>query len=85
MKCEIIACDRVVFSSEVSSVYTRTPIGWLGILPGHAPAAFALEDAPLRIGTEGGERTFRVKHGFIRVSPEGIAIFVDELQEEHAG
>jgi len=84
MKCEIIACDQVVFSSEVSYVYTRTPIGWLGILPGHAPAAFALEGAPLRIGTEGEERTFRVKHGFVRVSPEGIAVFVDEFQEEHA-
>jgi len=84
MKCEIIACDRVIFSSGVSYVYTRTPIGWLGILPGHAPATFALEDAPLRIGTEDGERTFRVKRGFVRVSPEGIAIFVDELQEEHA-
>lgn len=84
MKCQIIACDRVVFSSEVSSVYTRTPVGWLGILPGHALAAFALEDAPLRIGTEGEERTFRVKHGFVRVSSEGITIFVDELQGEHA-
>ena len=84
MELEIIACDRVVFSAEVESISTRTPEGWLGILPHHAPAAFALGDAPLRIRTAEGERSFRVKNGIVQVSPMRVAILVDEIEEEHA-
>lgn len=65
-------------------MYTRTPVGWLGILPRHAPAAFAVEDAPLRIGTETGERTFRVKQGIVWVSPAGVLVLIDEIEEEDA-
>ncbi len=84
MKCEIIVCDRSVFSGEVESLYTRTPRGWLGVLPRHAPAAFALENAPLKIRTSEGERSFHVKNGFVRVTPTKVAVFADELEEEHA-
>ncbi len=84
MKCELIACSRVVFSAEVEGVFTRTPEGELGILPRHAPAAFALEDTPVRLKTREGERIFKVKRGIVRVSPEGVSIFADTVEEGHA-
>ena len=84
MKCEIVACERTVFSSEVEGVFTRTPEGELGILPRHAPAVFALEDAPVRLKTREGERIFRVRRGIVRVSPEGVSIFADTVEEGHA-
>lgn len=84
MKCEVIACDRVVFSAEMKSVTTRTPEGALGILPRHAPAAFVLVDAPLRVRTPSGELTFRVKNGLARVSPEGVIVLADSVEETHA-
>ena len=81
MKLEIIACDRVVLSAEAEYVSLRTPVGWLGILPGHAPASFSLREAPLVIRTRDGERTFRVGDGFVEVSPHGVTVLADAVEE----
>ncbi|MGY4706859.1 F0F1 ATP synthase subunit epsilon [Candidatus Bipolaricaulota sp. J31] len=85
MKCEIVACDRTIFSAEVEFVATRTPEGALGILPRHAPAAFAVMGAPLRLRTSSGEEhTFRVRSGIVSVSPEGVIVLADSVEEPDA-
>ena len=81
VRCEILACERIVFAAEVKGVFTRTPEGELGILPHHAPAVFSLEDAPVRLKTKRGEMAFEVRHGIARVSPEGVLIFADVVEE----
>ncbi len=84
MKCEIIACDRVVLSVEAEFVATRTPEGGLGILPRHAPAALALVDAPVRVRTPSGERVLRVRSGIVSVSPDGVTVLADRVEEADA-
>ena len=84
MKCEIVACDRTVFAAEVEFVATRTPEGALGILPRHAPAAFAIVGAPLHLRTPSGELTFRVRSGIVSVSPEGVIVLADFVEEPNA-
>ena len=84
MKCEIVACDRVIFSADVEFVATRTPDGALGILPRHAPAAFAVADAPLRVRTPSGELSFRVRSGIVSVSPGGVTVLADSVEEADA-
>ncbi|RLE29380.1 hypothetical protein DRJ54_04740 [Candidatus Acetothermia bacterium] len=81
MDVRLIAADREVFSGEAKALYARGVEGWFGILPGHAPAAFALEDAPLRVVTDSGERTFQVKAGVVHVRRDGVVILADEVSQ----
>jgi len=84
VKCEIIACDRVVLSAEAEFVAIRTPEGGLGVLPRHAPAVFALVDAPVRVRTPSGERLLRVRNGIASVSPGGVTVLADYVEEPDA-
>lgn len=73
-----MACDRVVFSGPAAGVYAQTPEGWLGILPGHARAAFALADHDLRVTTPEGPRAFRVWGGTLYVDREGVTVLTPQ-------
>lgn len=69
-----MSCARVVFSGEAIALYARSHEGWFGILPGHAPAVFALAPAPLRVTTPDGTRSFRVEGGILYADPERVII-----------
>jgi len=69
-----VSCARVVFSGEATAVYARSHEGWFGILPGHAPAVFALAPAPLRVMTPEGTRSFRVAGGTLYAEPARVTI-----------
>lgn len=69
-----MACERVVFAGPVASVYARSHEGWFGILPGHAPAVFALAEAPLRVTTADGTRLFHVQGGTLYVDGHTVTV-----------
>ncbi len=74
MECRIVACERVVLAGEAVAVYARSHDGWFGVLPGHAPAVFALAPAPLRVTTPEGTRSFHVHGGTLYVDSRGVTI-----------
>lgn len=74
-----MACDRIVFSGEAKAVYAQGAEGWFGILPGHAPAAFSLVNAPLRVETGDGIHAFRVKNGMLHVHGD-VVVLADEVE-----
>ncbi len=80
MTCKLVAAERVFLDSEASQVYCRTPVGWLGILPGHAPAVFGLRDALLRVTVADGELTFRVQRGVVRVAQSEVLVLADSVE-----
>lgn len=80
VECRVITCARLVFSGKAQAVYARSPEGWFGILPGHAPAAFTLADGPVRVVTEGGERRFDLEGGTLLVDRTGVTILAVGLQ-----
>jgi len=82
MECRIVACERVVFSGEATSVYARGQEGWFGILPGHAPALFALAHAPLRVATAEGIRSFQVQGGTLYVDPHGVIVLTEQASPD---
>lgn len=77
MECRIVACERVVFAGAATSVYARSQEGWFGILPGHAPAVFVLTEAPIRVTTAGGTRSFQVQGGTLYVDPRGVTVLTE--------
>ncbi len=85
MECRILSCERVVFSGEATAVYARSHEGWFGILPGHAPAVFALAPAPLRVTTSEGTRSFHVAGGTLYVEPERVIILTADASPAPEG
>jgi F-type H+-transporting ATPase subunit epsilon len=77
VECRIVACERVVFSGVATGVYARSRDGWFGILPGHAPAAFALAEAPVRVITAEGTRSFQVHGGMLSVEADGVTVLTE--------
>lgn len=80
MELRIVSCERPVFSATVQAVYAKSPDGWFGVLPRHAPAAFLLKDAPLRAVLPQGERRFVVKTGVLYVRKDGVTVVADEVE-----
>ncbi|MEW6216973.1 MAG: F0F1 ATP synthase subunit epsilon [Candidatus Bipolaricaulota bacterium] len=78
MECQIVACEQVVFAGASTGVYARSRDGWFGVLPGHAPAVFALADAELRVNTEGGTRVFHVHGGTLFVAPDNVTVLTEQ-------
>jgi len=81
MNVRLIGAERQVFSGEATALYAQGTEGWFGILSRHAPAIFALEDAPLRIVTDSGEHVFRVRAGVVHVRRDEVVILADEVSE----
>jgi len=80
MELLVISCERPVFSGEVQAVFAKSPVGWFGVLPRHAPAVFLLRDAPLRAQLPTGEKVFRVKNGVLHVRENRVTVVADEVQ-----
>lgn len=73
-----MVCERVVFAGRATEVYARSRDGWFGILPGHAPAVFALAEAPLRVTTAEGTRSFHVRGGTLYVDRTGVTVLSEQ-------
>mgnify|MGYP000053045987 CR=1 FL=1 len=81
MRCKILSCTHEVFSGEAEGLYARGSEGWFGVLAGHAPASFALQDAPLRLVLKDGQRTFHVRQGVVEVRRGETVVLADEVTE----
>jgi len=80
VELRIISCEKLVFSGEVLAVYAKSPVGWFGILPGHAPAMFFLSESPLRVQLSGEEKTFFVRNGVLQVRENRLTLVAEEIR-----
>lgn len=80
MELRIISCEKVVFAGQVRAVYAKSPVGWFGILPKHAPAVFLLSDSPVRVQLPEGEKTFHVRGGVLHVRQDQLTLVAEEVQ-----
>jgi len=79
VELRIISCEKLVFSGEVLAVYAKSPVGWFGILPKHAPAVFFLSESPLRVQLPGEEKTFLVRRGVLQVLDNRLTLVAEEI------
>lgn len=80
VELHVISCERPLFSGKVDAVFAKSPVGWFGILPRHAPATFLLQDSPLRVKTAEGERVFFVRRGVLHVQENVVTVVADEIR-----
>ncbi|MGF1646636.1 MAG: F0F1 ATP synthase subunit epsilon [Kineosporiaceae bacterium] len=81
LRVELVAADRRVWAGEATIVSARTPVGGLGILPGHEPLLALLADGPVSIGAASGERVVAdVDGGFLSVDHDLVTLVAQEVR-----
>jgi F-type H+-transporting ATPase subunit epsilon len=84
MQVELVAADRLVWSSRARSVTARTTEGDVGILPHHAPLLSVLVHGVVDVVTEDGESwVAAVDSGFLSVANNRISILAEHAQMSH--
>ena len=81
---EIVTPTRTELSQEVDYVVAPTPVGLVGILPGHAPLLTRLDIGVLRFAVNGEVTNLAVSEGYMEVTPQKVIILAEaaELPEE---
>jgi F-type H+-transporting ATPase subunit epsilon len=79
MQVRLVSVERAIWEGEATAVFARTPVGELGILPGHQPLLGALEPGfTVRIDQEGGESLRVAAHGgFLSVRKDGVSVLAE--------
>lgn len=82
MHVELVSIEAAIWSGEATAVFGRTPVGQLGILPGHIPLLGALEPGwPVRIEAEGGQTINVAVHGgFLSVRKDGVSVLAEQAE-----
>ena len=80
MELRLVSSERTMSFTDVYGVFAKSPVGWFGILPRHAPAIFLLQNSPLRVKLPEGEKVFLVKNGVIYVRENRVTVTADEIQ-----
>ena len=84
LECTFVSPLRQLVLESASGVYARATNGELGVLPGHAPMACALEPGSVvRVALPQGERRFRIgTDPFLRVVEDSVTLLAAEFTEE---
>ena len=70
-----------LFSDEVDQVDAPGSEGAFGVLIGHAPFMTTLREGRIHVRRGSAEKVWEVKGGFADVTPEGLTILAEEVEE----
>jgi F-type H+-transporting ATPase subunit epsilon len=78
----VLTPDGEVFSEEVEMVSTRTAVGSIGVLAGHAPLLAMLDPAELRLHrSESDIVRYAQAEGYLQVAEGRALLLVEEAHE----
>ena len=77
---EIDTPTRQFFSESVQRVVLKTPMGEVGVLPGHIPMVIAVSVGPIRIKQNGKWREAFLSEGFMEVTQDRAVILTDDAE-----
>lgn len=85
LEVEVVATDRKVWEGQATLVTFSTPIGSVGVMPGHAPLLSILRDGPVMVRPPEGDDLYIAAHsGYALVDDGKVYILAQsaELAEE---
>lgn len=77
---EIDTPTRQFFADAVQRVVLKTPMGEVGVLPGHIPMVIAVSVGPVKIRQNGKWRIAFLSEGFMEVTQERAVIMTDNAE-----
>ena len=77
MRVTVISPERAVFDGDASAITAPAYDGLVGILPGHAPFVTLLGEGELTVRTDGGNRVFAVRQGFLQVLDDDVRVVAE--------
>ena len=81
LKLVVVTPERKVAEAETESVEVPGELGYLGILPGHAPLISLLKTGVLKYRDSRGEKTLAISGGFMEVSNDVVSVLADLAEE----
>ena len=81
LKIQVVTPTRTVVDSEADQVELPGELGYLGILPGHAPLITVLKTGVLSYENAGVESALAITAGFAEISNDKVTVLADLAEE----
>ncbi|MGI6713136.1 MAG: F0F1 ATP synthase subunit epsilon [Bacillota bacterium] len=80
IKFEVVTPERVVLSLDIESVIVPGALGYLGVLPNHAPLITGLKVGVISYNKDGVKRKMAVSGGFMEVVDNKVVVLADTAE-----
>jgi F-type H+-transporting ATPase subunit epsilon len=81
LKLVVVTPEKKVVEADVEQVEMPGELGYLGILPGHAPLISLLKTGVLTYRGAGGEKSLALSSGFAEVANDAVSVLADVAEE----
>jgi F-type H+-transporting ATPase subunit epsilon len=81
LKLIVVTPEKKVVDTEADQVELPGQLGYLGILPGHAPLISLLTTGVLTYVRAGAERSLAISSGFVEVNDDTVSVLADLAEE----
>jgi len=81
LKLIVVTPEKKVVDTEVDYAELPGQLGYLGILPGHAPLISLLTTGILSYRNAGGEKSLAISSGFVEVANDAVSVLADLAEE----
>lgn len=81
LKLIVVTPERKVVDTDVDQVELPGQLGYLGILPGHAPLISLLTTGVLTYKSAAGEKSLALSAGFVEVANDAVSVLADLAEE----
>jgi len=81
LKLVVVTPEKKVVDTTADQVELPGKLGYLGILPGHAPLISLLTTGVLSYRTGGAEKSLTISAGFVEVAGDSVSVLADLAEE----
>jgi F-type H+-transporting ATPase subunit epsilon len=81
LKLVVVTPEKKVVDTTADQVELPGQLGYLGILPGHAPLISLLTTGVLSYRTGGAEKSLAISAGFVEVAGDSVSVLADLAEE----
>ena len=85
LKLVVVTPEKKVVDTDTDQVEVPGELGYLGILPGHAPLISLLKTGVLTYRAAGGEKALAISTGFVEVAGDAVSVLADVAEETGRG
>lgn len=81
MKFDLVTPEKMLLSTEATSVKIPGSEGYFGVLEGHQPMLASLKEGTISVETAEGVKEFTVTGGFADVSATAVTVLAKSADE----